>query len=281
MSQHLATRSFLFVPGDRPERFAKAAASGADAIIVDLEDAVGIADKETARAACRTWLQSGGTGCIRINALGTEWASEDLSLCGLSGVQGVVLSKAESKSDIAEVAGRLLPGVPVLPIIETANGMMNVKEIATAPGVLRLLFGTVDFCLDLAIEDDGDDLASYRSLLVLASRAAGLQAPVDGVTLDIGDAGRLAVATRRARRTGFGGKLCIHPSQVSAVNECFVPTAAEMEWANSVIERAASSSGVFMFEGRMIDAPVIERAQRLLRHMKPPLSSGGARVTSP
>lgn len=123
--------------------------------------------------------------------------------------------------------------------------------------------------LALAIEDDGDDLASYRSLLVLVSRAADLQAPVDGVTLDIGDAERLAAATRRARRTGFGGKLCIHPSQVSAVNECFVPTAAELESANSVIERAASNSGAFMFAGRMIDAPVIERAQRLLHHMKP------------
>jgi citrate lyase subunit beta/citryl-CoA lyase len=120
-----------------------------------------------------------------------------------------------------------------------------------------------------AAQSEDRELRHHRTYDAVLS----IQAPVDGVTLAIGDAGRLAAATRRARRTGFGGKLCVHPSQVSAVNECFVPTATELEWANSVIERAASSSGAFMFEGRMIDAPVIERAQRLLRHMKPRVES--------
>lgn len=268
MNSILAARSFLFVPGDRPERFSKAKASGADVVIVDLEDAVAIDDKVVARQALSDWLRDGESAYVRINGLGSDWCDEDLAVCRMPGVAGVVLPKVTSRSDVEEVVSRLLPAVPVLPLIETADGMRNLDEIARASGVSRLMFGTVDFCLDLAIED-GDELGVHRALIVLASRAARLLAPVDGVTLDIQDLDKLEDATRRARRSGFGGKLCIHPSQVSVVNHCFMPTDADIRWASSLLEHASREKGAFMFEGRMVDAPVLDRAKRILQQPVP------------
>jgi citrate lyase subunit beta/citryl-CoA lyase len=263
------SRSFLFVPGNRPERFAKAVNSGADAVIIDLEDAVAVEEKAAARAACRAFLESGGSTLVRVNGLDTEWSREDLALCSLPGVEGVVLPKAESKTGILDLARQLRPATPILPLIETAVGMVNVREIAESPGVLRLLFGTVDFCLDLAIECGGEELDIHRWQLVLTSRAARLQAPVDGVTLDVQQSETLRQATLHARRMGFGGKLCIHPSQAAVVNACFVPTPTELDWARKIVGLASFSDGVFVYEGKMVDAPVIERARRLLQSVNP------------
>jgi citrate lyase subunit beta / citryl-CoA lyase len=260
----LIASSLLFVPGDRPERFAKAIASGAHAVIIDLEDAVSACNKVIAREAASAFFASGGSAILRINSLDTAWIHDDLLLCREAGVIGVVLPKAESAEDIAEVTRGLRTDTPVLPLIETAKGMLNVRDIALAPAVLRLLFGTVDFCLDLNLEDDGDELASYRTWLSLVSRATGLQPPVDGVTLSLKDEPGLQVATLAAKRFGFGGKLCIHPSQVASVNACFHPTSAQLEWARRVIELSGSSAGAFEFEGKMIDAPVIAHARRLI-----------------
>ncbi|HSI58832.1 MAG TPA: CoA ester lyase [Ideonella sp.] len=257
-------RSLLFVPGNRPERFAKALASGAHAVIVDLEDAVSVADKAVARDAIRAFFAGGGTSLLRINPLDSAWTQEELALCGEAGVAGVVLPKAETASGVARLMRHLRAGTPVLPLIETAAGLLNVREIAAAPGVQRLLFGTVDFCLDLAIEGDGDELASYRATLVLASRGAGLQPPVDGVTLALKDEAALRAATLAAKRIGFGGKLCVHPSQAAPVNECFKPTAQQLDWAQRVLAGAATSAGAFELDGKMVDAPVIARARQLL-----------------
>jgi citrate lyase subunit beta / citryl-CoA lyase len=265
MDAQIIARSLLFVPGNRPERFAKAIGSGADAVIIDLEDAVSIDDKAAAREACRAFLADGGTALVRINGMNTEWADDDIALCGASGVVGVVLPKAERAEDIENLRIRLRIETPILPIIETVTGMLNAAQIASAPGVLRLVFGTVDFCLDAGIEGDGDELAYHRAMLVLASRGAGIQAPADGVTLDIRDADELERAAVRARRGGFGGKLCIHPAQVARVNACFSPSAADIEWASKIVQLAESNRGAFSFEGKMVDAPVIARANRILQ----------------
>lgn len=265
MHRPTVARSFLFVPGNRPERFGKAVASSADAVIIDLEDAVSRGEKVAARDACRDFLTRGGSALVRINGLATEWVDDDLALCSLPTIEGVIVPKTEDPAEIAAVRSRLRPETPILPLIETAAGMVNAAQIAAASGVLRLVFGTVDFGLDVGIEGDGDELSYHRALLVLASRTANLQAPVDGVTLDIQDTEELDKSTLRARRWGFGGKLCIHPAQVSRVNQCFSPLPADVDWARKVIELAATSSGAFTFDGKMVDAPVIARAHQIVQ----------------
>jgi len=258
-------RSFLFVPGDRPDRFAKALAAGADAVILDLEDAVAPAGKLAARAAVADWLSAERKVLLRINAADTEWFGDDLALCKHPGVVGVVLPKAESVDTIQEVTLHLTAGVGVLALIETARGMADVETIAAAPGVRRLLFGSIDFQLDLGIDGDGEELASFRSRLVLASRVAGLDAPVDGVTTAIHDIALLRADTERARRMGFGGKLCIHPGQVGPVNDCFMPTADALAWARRVEEAAATADGAAVsVDGKMVDRPVLLRARHML-----------------
>jgi len=256
-----AARSLLFVPGDRPERFAKAADSGAHAVILDLEDAVRMEDKARARAACYAYLERGGTGLVRVNATDTPWIDEDLALCGHPGVAAVVIPKAETLGQLDIVRKSIGRPVPLLALVETAAGLQNLHRLAQSPGVVRL---------GLRIDHDMPDadlesvLAPYRAQIVLASRAADLAPPVDGVTLDIRDAQRSLHDAQRASRAGFGGKLCIHPSQIAAVHRGFVPDARRLEWARQVTEAAARYSGAFEFEGRMVDAPVLKRASELL-----------------
>lgn len=262
-------RTYLFVPANRPERFAKAHASGADSIILDLEDAVADVDKAGARQSLTDYLAGGGTGLIRVNATSTRWFEGDLRLCTMAGVQGVVLPKTESAAQVAMVASQLPDGVKVLPLIETAVGMARVAEIAAAPGVERLIFGTVDFSTELGIEGDDLELLFFRSTLVLASRVARISAPVDGVTVALGDAEALRSASERGRRLGFGAKLCIHPAQVPEVNKAYRPTEAQLVWAARVLEQAASSPGAFQLDGEMVDAPVIARAAALLKQAEP------------
>lgn len=243
--------------------FDKAYKSGADAVIVDLEDAVPFADKATARAALAAWLSPAHPVLVRINGADTDWFAEDLALCGGPGVAGVVLSKAEQVSDIAGVleAG----AAAILPLIESAAGFDNVRAIAGAAGVQRLLFGSIDFQLDLGIRGEREELLFFRSQLVLASRLAGLLAPVDGVTTAIGDRARLASDAVHARQMGFGGKLCIHPKQVGEVNCCFSPGEEEVAWARRVLAAAAGSAGAAVaVDGKMVDRPVILRAQQIV-----------------
>jgi citrate lyase subunit beta/citryl-CoA lyase len=261
-------RSFLFVPGDRAERFDKAVASGADAVIVDLEDAVAPQSKATARAALADWLAPHRAVLIRVNAPGTPWFDADMALVGLPGVRGVVLPKAERVHDIETAAQACATGV-VLPLIETALGMHNVAALASTPGVQRLVFGTVDFQLDLRIRGDGLELLAFRSQLVMVSRVAGLQAPVDGVCLTLDDEEQLQRDALRARALGFGGKLCIHPRQIGPVNRAFAPTPEEVAWARRVAGAAADSAGsAVQLDGQMVDRPVLLQALSILDEIK-------------
>ena len=265
----MLARSYLFVPADRPERYAKALASGADVVIVDLEDAVAPAAKAGARAALAAWLDAGGSGiAVRINDAASAAFVDDLALVARPGVAAVVVPKAERAADLAHVRVAA-PHAALVPLIETAAGIDRAREIANALGVVRLAFGSIDLQLDLGIEEgsDGSELLAFRSALVLASRLAGLDAPVDGVSTAIDDVAALDADTRRARRLGFGAKLCIHPRQVAAVHAAFAPTADELAWAERVVAAAAASSGGAVgVDGRMVDRPVLLRAQALLSH---------------
>lgn len=265
MATNAIARSYLFVPANRPERFAKAHASGADQVIIDLEDAVSEGEKDGARHLLSDYLASGGTGLVRINATQTRWFEDDLRVCLNPGVRGVILPKTERAEQVSLVAGRLPAGVKLLPLIETAAGMASLREIAAAPGVERLIFGTVDFRTELGIEGDDQELLFFRSMLVLASKAAGIAPPVDGVTVSISDAAELRHASERGRRLGFGAKLCIHPSQVPEVNQAYRPSDAQLAWAERVVEGAKSNPGAFQLDGEMVDAPVIARALDLLK----------------
>jgi citrate lyase subunit beta / citryl-CoA lyase len=268
-------RSFLFVPANRPERYAKALASGAGAVIIDLEDAIAPDDKPAARrqleaafadvpAADRARL------LVRINASGTPWHDDDLMLMGplaREGLAAVVLPKTESPAQLAHVAALIGQACALLPMIESAAGLDAVNAIARSPQVLRLLFGNLDFQADLgmACGPDEAELQPVRMALVLASRLAGLAPPVDGVTAATGDLAQVQQDAERSRRSGFGARLCIHPAQVAVVNAAMAPTAVEIDWARRVLQAGeASKGGVFTLDGRMVDAPVLLLARRLL-----------------
>jgi citrate lyase subunit beta/citryl-CoA lyase len=257
-------RSYLFVPGNRPERFAKACAAGADAVIIDLEDAVAPADKDVARSAVAAWLSAEQPVVLRINSADTQWFSDDLALCGLPGVAGVILPKAEHANQIRRVTAAA-PDIAVLPLIETAQGFANAQSIAHTESVQRLIFGSIDFQLDMRIEGDDLELLYFRSQLVLFSRVANIQAPVDGVTTAIDDVAQIQIEAQRARRLGFRGKLCIHPKQVDVVNRCFMPSAENIAWAQKVLAAAESAHGAAVaVDGKMIDLPVIRKAQEIV-----------------
>ena len=261
----MIARSYLFVPADRPERYAKALASGADAVIVDLEDAVAPAAKVQARDSLRAWLaEAPAPVIVRINGVDSAWFGDDLSICNHASVLGVMLPKAERGDDLARVASAA-PGRRLLPLVETAAGLDRARELAAVPGVERLAFGTIDFQLDVSIDGDADELLYFRSHLVLASRLGGCLPPVDGVSTAIDDLRLLESDTDHARRLGFGAKLCIHPRQVAIVNRAFTPSAEAREWARRVVDAAGRAEGsAVAVDGRMVDRPVLLRAQRIL-----------------
>lgn len=257
--------SYLFVPGNRPERYGKALAAGADAVIVDLEDAVPPAAKVAARQELQQWLRGAQARVIvRVNAAETPWFAEDLAACASPNVAAIMLPKADNPADLA-ACRRAAPDARLLPLIETAAGFHALRALAAAPGVERLVFGSIDFQLDLGISGEGEELLFFRSQLVLASRLGGLAAPVDGVSTEIQDAGIVQADAARARRLGFGAKLCIHPSQVAPVNTAFRPTAQEVDWATRVLDASARAQGAAaVVDGKMIDLPVVLRARAIL-----------------
>ncbi|MEB0058453.1 MULTISPECIES: CoA ester lyase [unclassified Variovorax] len=261
-----ASRSYLFVPGDRPDRFDKAWTSAADAVILDLEDAVDATRKMQARAAVLAWLSPEHPVLVRINSVDTSWYEDDLCLLQHPGVLGLMVPKAE-QLDAALVHACTLHEKCLLPIVESARAFQHLAELASTPRVERLAFGTIDFQVDTGISGDDDALHYFRSRLVLESRLAGLQPPLDGVTADIGNMDVLRADAERSRRFGFAGKLCIHPLQVAIVNEAFSPSAAEIAWAVQVMEAIARSAGAAVaVEGKMVDRPVIMKAQRVLQN---------------
>ncbi|NIE63188.1 CoA ester lyase [Burkholderia sp. Ax-1719] len=258
-------QSYLFVPGSRPERFQSALNSGADAVIIDLEDAVESSAKDAARATLAQWLSPERPVLVRINGRGTEWFEKDAQLASHRGVAGIVLPKAEALQDVSDVVARARRRVPVYPLIETAKGMWSALEIAKAPFVQRLMFGTLDFIAEMEMSDPTDSLDTFRTRLSLISRVAGIESPVDGVTADIHNSVCLEEEARNGKRLGFGAKLCIHPRQIATVHACYGPSEPEVKWATRVIEAFDNSNGgVTTVDGKMIDRPVLLRARKLL-----------------
>lgn len=270
--------SYLFVPGDREDRFEKALSTAADCVVIDLEDAVSPDRKDLARTAVRRFIaQRGATNrlALRINAVDTSWHPEDVELLHAFPDLSVMLPKAEPASLDRFLADagltNELVGKPkarvLLALVETVAGYLHLRKVAQKPGVSRLVFGSVDFHLDagMLLDEDSAAIATVRLSFVLESRLAGLPAPVDGVCTAVDDEGRLQRETARARAAGFSGKLCIHPRQVPGVNAAMRPDADERAWAHAVLEAfdAANGSAV-QYRGQMIDAPVAERARRIL-----------------
>jgi citrate lyase subunit beta/citryl-CoA lyase len=214
-------RSYLVVPADHPEQFDEAYASGADIVILDLEDLVAPSAKVAARESVARWLTAEHRVALRVNGSASEWFRDDLSFCNRPGVSAIVMPKAEEEADLHDIAA-VAPGVTLLPLIETARGFEAMPQLARTMGVTRLLFGTADFRLDLGITGDDEELLHFRSQMVLVSRLANLAAPVDGVCASTDDS-RVRHDTMRAKRIGFGGKLCLQPKQISTINECFRP----------------------------------------------------------
>jgi citrate lyase subunit beta/citryl-CoA lyase len=261
----LPARSYLFVPGNRPERFVKAYESGADVVILDLEDAVADLEKEAAREAVRHWLTTERPVYLRINS-DPENQALDLELLQLPGVTGVVVPKADDPEAIAGLLRAAPAGLQVIALVETARGIVQSMALASIHGVSRLAFGSVDFRLELGLGDGRDELLMARSQLVLASRAAGLPPPVDAPTLALDDPVTLADDVAYARRLGFGGKLCIHPRQIAVVNTGFRDTPEEVAWARRVVDAAQSAAGnAVRVDDRLVDQPIFEHARAVLR----------------
>jgi len=262
--------TYLFVPGNRPERFAKALAAGAGAVILDLEDAVSPAEKRQARAnivqcaAAHPGLLD--NILVRINDVASEWFDADLECLRQSGIRCAMLPKAESATAVAAVLPALATGGAVVPLIETARGVQDCAAIAGAPGVQRLAFGTLDYALDLELADDpqGRGLAYPSAQIAIASRAAGIATPIAGVTASLGDEERLLADLAFARAFGFGAKLCIHPQQVGPIHRAFLPGEREVDWARRVVAAAVASGGAAQVDGKMVDRPVLLRAERIL-----------------
>lgn len=272
MTQVQSARSFLFVPGDRPERFDKAVATGADVVIIDLEDAVAPEHKESARDATVAWLTAGGRAAVRVNA--ADSAEHQLDVAALaeissataeSGLVAIVLPKADDPGLASGVADQA--GVPVIALVESALGIVRAHEIASATGVSRLAFGHLDYAVDLGSGNGREPMLHARSTLVLASRAAGLPGPVDGVTTALDDTDVLADDLHYARDLGLTGKLLIHPKQVETTHAAHRPSDDEVAWAQRVIE-AAAAGGAVRVDGDMVDAPVVARAEEILHRRK-------------
>lgn len=276
-------RTMLFAPGNHARRVEKCVEVGADAVILDLEDAVAIAEKRATRALVVKALQHPRrcAGYVRVNAMDTEFGHGDLVAMVQPGVDGIMLPKIETAADLRAadwVIGQLerergLPvgGIDLLPIIETAKGIDNVREITRAgTRVRRFAFGAGDFTLDINVPWTAQEaeLSYARAALVTASRAADLEAPLDSVWVRLDDIEGLRASGERVRDTGFQGKMCIHPTQIPVVNEVFTPSAEEAAKSRRIVEAfamaEAEGKAAFQLDGKFIDYPIVYRAQRVL-----------------
>ena len=280
---HVKARSFLFAPGNHERRAAKVFQSGADVAILDLEDAVAVDEKTAARESVVRALQvpRAGLGFVRVNGVETPWCWADLQAIVGPGLDGVMVPKAESASQLQVLdwvltqlereRGLVVGALPLLPIIETALGERHLETLAAAsPRVRRFAFGGADYSLDLGLQwTAGEQEFDYlRSRLVHVSRAAGLAAPIDTVTVQVREPERFASSAARARQFGLYGKLLIHPDQVALCHAAFAPSAAEVARAQKIVEAfaAAEAEGVasLRVDGEFIDYPVVEKARRVL-----------------
>ena len=261
-------RSALFVPATRPERIPKALQSGADQVIVDLEDAVAEDLKAQARASLDAFLNDNPQArvLVRINAPQHQQQAADIELCRRQpGVVAVLLPKAESAAQVEQAAAC---GKPVWPIIESARGLLELPAIARARGVERLSFGALDLGLDLGLASDTAGaqriLDQARYAILLHSRLVELAPPLDSVFADIKNIEGMTQMAADARDMGFGGLLCIHPSQVALIHAAFMPGPEELDWARRVLDAVATGGGVYVVDGQMVDAPVIGHARHVL-----------------
>jgi citrate lyase subunit beta/citryl-CoA lyase len=258
-------RSYLFVPGNRPDRFEKACESGADAIILDLEDAVPVEQKLQTRTIVSEWLTAEKSVYVRVNGADTEFFMRDVEAINRPGLKGVFLPKAETRQQIMMLNDLLRNMKPIIPTLETAKGVWNVLELASAPNVKRLAFGSVDFQMDTGIKGEDLALLYVRTKMVLASSMAKIEAPIDGVTTAIDDQQLLLKDIQRAVDIGLGAKLCIHPKQVETVNGAFLPSDKEVAWARQVVAVAEASGGAATRLGsELVDKPVIDKAKRII-----------------
>jgi citrate lyase subunit beta / citryl-CoA lyase len=261
-------RSWLYAPGHSERILGKVFDAGADAVLLDLEDAVPAGLKETARRQVVEVLESHPEAWVRINAARTEQAAADLEAVA-GRCAGLRVPKVESAGDVAWVAERAA-GLPLTCGIESALGVVRAFEVASCAPVRELAFGGADLALDLGVAGGWEETLYARSALVVASRAAGRSAPVDGVFTDLGDLAGLRAAAQRARRLGYFGKSALHPRQVPVINEVFQPGPEELDWARRILEAFERSGGAAtrLEDGEFVDAPVAERARRLLEAVR-------------
>ena len=270
-----APYTYLFVPGNRAERFSKAAASGAQRIILDLEDAVALPDKAAARHAIHDWMHATVPGhapqrwMVRIHDVRSDVFAEDLALLRTLPACGVMLAKTESGTDLQLVRDAMQADTELLALVETACGIAACPSIANHPAVTRLALGTLDLMVDLNVPADSPTITWAAAQLIVTSRAAGLAAPVAGVTSSVLPEHTLA-DMQLALRLGFGAKMCIHPAQLAAVSRALAPPPDEVKWAQEVVaawdaaNAAKSPSGALQVDGKMVDKPVYLQAQRLI-----------------
>jgi citrate lyase subunit beta/citryl-CoA lyase len=276
-------RTMLFTPGDHPRKVAKVFDAGADAVILDLEDAVAVSEKAATRATVVEALQRPRNclGYVRVNGLETDFAYGDFDGVVGPGLDGIVLPKAES-ADQLKTADWLLTSlererglaegaIDLIPIVETAKGHRELGRLARAtPRVKRLAFGAGDYTLDLGMRWTlGEaELAAVRAAVVMESRAAEIEPPVDTVFIHLNEAAAMQASAETARDLGFQGKLCIHPSQVGPANDAFTPDAEAIAYARKVVAAfdaaEAAGSASIQVEGYFVDYPIVEKARRTL-----------------
>ncbi|GAA2882871.1 aldolase/citrate lyase family protein [Microbacterium sp. NPDC077391] len=255
-------RSWLLVAATRPETFDAAAASHADAVVLDIEDAVDASKKESARADVVRWLSEGGRAWVRINDAGSDyWADDIEELRTAPGLQGVMLAKTELGGQVMDTYNRLGARVPIVALVESAIGIENASEIARAKGVFRLAFGSGDFRRDTGMSADREAMAYPRARLVISSRVGGLPGPIDGPTV-----GSSHPILREQSATtvsmGMTGKLCLSADQAPVVNEVISPTRTDVEWAHEFLAD-------FDARGRIVrdgsDLPRLGRARKIMQ----------------
>lgn len=276
-------RTFLFAPGNHPRRVEKAFTIGADAVILDLEDAVAVSEKIATRPTVVAALRNERPckGYVRVNATSTEWGFADILSVVQPGLDGIILPKVEDADQLKAVDWMLanlererhlaLGSIDLIPIVETAQGLTRLEAIARAgTRTRRIAFGAGDMTLDLGMTwtREETELQSIRTQFVVISRAAGLEPPLDTVWADLRDPNGFLQSVEHVRGLGFQGKMCIHPDQIPVANASFAPTAAQVEEARKFVtafeEAEAQGLASIQLEGKFIDYPIVHAARRLL-----------------
>jgi citrate lyase subunit beta/citryl-CoA lyase len=279
----MALRSFLFAPGNHARRVEKALTLPADAVILDLEDAVAISEKPATRELVINAFTQPRHGrlYVRVNAYSTEWCYNDIVSIARPGLDGIILPKVESADQLRSAdwllanlerdRGLPIGAIDLLPIIETAVGMRDIGAIAASGSrTRRLAFGAGDYTLDLGMvwSRDENELLAARSAVVMASRAAGIEPPLDTVWADLRDADGFSRSAERAAALGFQGKMCIHPDQIAVTNAAFSPSEQQLAWAKQVVAafEAAEAQGLasIQLDGQFIDYPIVQRARQVV-----------------